>query len=298
MKPKIFFIIASIFLVLAISFFIFNIHNLTRTGFAIDSSENITEEMAMQAISESEQVIQEMQENNFSVNYMKDSLIEAKKTLEQAKVKWKGVTYADVLLYTNDIQNRKTTAFFLFDKINIEESKLIGASNETKAIFEQAKTAFSEERYSDTEKLLEDFNVAVEKEKSEASILAGIKRGAKNFFQRYWIYIIIFLIVISVAGYFTYKRFEKKLLINKIRKMKTEGKVLNDLMKKTQTERFKENKISEQVYDIRMKKYEERTQEIKQELPVLEERLKEFKNKKSLNKKISSIKNERKHKEK
>ena len=36
--------------------------------------------------------------------------------------------------------------------------------------------------------------------------------------------------------------------------MKTEEQVLNDLMKKTQTERFKENKISGLVYNIRMKK--------------------------------------------
>ena len=59
--------------------------------------------------------------------------------------------------------------------------------------------------------------------------------------------------------------------------MKTEEQVLNDLMKKTQEERFKENRISGLVYNIRMKKYEERLQEIKEELPVLEERLKRFK---------------------
>ena len=56
--------------------------------------------------------------------------------------------------------------------------------------------------------------------------------------------------------------------------MKTEEQVLNDLMKKTQTERFKENKISGLVYNIRMKKYEEKLQQIKEELPVVEERLK------------------------
>lgn len=76
--------------------------------------------------------------------------------------------------------------------------------------------------------------------------------------------------------------------MKKIRKMNTEEKVLNNLMKKTQTEIFKDNKISGLVYNIRMKKYEERLQEIKEELPVLEERLKRlgksFKNKKNLSK--------------
>jgi len=63
--------------------------------------------------------------------------------------------------------------------------------------------------------------------------------------------------------------------------MKTEEQVLTNLMKKAQTERFKENKISEFVYNIRMKKYQERLQEIKEELPVLEERLRKFKEKKN-----------------
>jgi preprotein translocase subunit SecG len=308
MKTEIGIILVGFFLILGISFFIFNIHNSGITGFAVDSSGNttnekanesiiITEEMAMQTISESEQVIQDMQENNFSVIYMQDSLTEAKKIFEQARyaeilrnvnstekekqearvalssVKWQNITYADVLFYTEDIKNRKTIAFFLFDKINVEESKVIGASNETKAIFEQAKIAFSEERYDDAEKLLNDFDVAVEKEKSESSALVGISEGAKNFFQRYWIYIIVLLIVISVTGYFAYKRFEKELLTKKIRKMKIEEKVLDGLMKKTQTERFKENKISGLVYNIRIKKYQERLQEIKEELPVFEERL-------------------------
>ena len=64
--------------------------------------------------------------------------------------------------------------------------------------------------------------------------------------------------------------------------MKIERRVLVDLMKKTQIERFKENKISELVYNIRMKKYKEKLQNIKQELPVLEKRIILKKGKKSL----------------
>ncbi len=71
-----------------------------------------------------------------------------------------------------------------------------------------------------------------------------------NFFQRYWIYIIIVLITLGVVGYFAYKKFERRLLINKIRKMKTEEQVLNDLMKKAQEERFRDNKISGLVYNM------------------------------------------------
>ena len=48
-------------------------------------------------------------------------------------------------------------------------------------------------------------------------------------------------------------------------------------MKKAQTERFKENKISGLVYNIRMEKYQEKLQKIKEELPVLENRLNKIK---------------------
>jgi hypothetical protein len=331
MRKKLIIMIAGIFLILGISFFMFDIQNSSLTGFSGyketsgnmtpqgDNQTVITKEIALQAINESETIIKEMKSNNFSVNSMEDSLIEAKRVFQQAEyasilrgevnatekekeeanqflrlIKWQNITYESVLFYTEDIKKRKETAFLLLDKISVEENNLkqneaelksiglfsspaAGISNETQNILEQAKIAFSEERYDDAEKLLEDFNVALEKEKSEASILAGIKTGAKNFFQRYWIYIIIFLIIISVAGYFTYKKYGKKILTNKIRKIKTEEKGLNDLIKKVQTERFKENKISASVYKITMEKYQKRAQEIKQELPVLEEKLKKFK---------------------
>ena len=141
---------------------------------------------------------------------------------------------------------------------------------------EQAKQAFSDERYNDAEKLLEDFRIQFEKDKANASLLAGLKNGAFNFFRRYGIQIIIFLVIVSFIGYYVYKIFEKRILQNKIKKMKIQEQVLNDLMKKAQTQRFKDNKISGLVYNIRFKKYQEKLQTIKEEMPVLEDNLKKL----------------------
>lgn len=325
MKTEIYIIIVSICLILGLSFFVFNFQKLNLTGFVgksningiLDKSLNesiITKEMTLQAINESEQIIKEMQEHNFSILYMNDTLIEAKRAFRQAEyaemlrgeinateeeksearkalslIKWEEISYADVLFYTEDIKARKEKAFLLIDEIVLEESKINPkegelysealfspgeeVSEETKQILENAKIAFQEDRYQDAENLLEEFRVALEQEKAELSTLSGIKKGAKNFFQRYWIHIIIALILLSAIGYFTYKKFEKRLTKKKIRKMKAEKEVLINLMKKVQLERFEENKISGLVYNIRMKKYQERLQEIKQELPVLEARL-------------------------
>jgi len=284
---------------------IFLILNLFSLIHAIgEKNESITKEIVLQAINESEKVILEMQGKNFSIDYINDSLTEAKRVLEQVKyaeilrgeinstekekkdartilrlVNWKNITYGDVLIYTEEIQNRKEHAFLLIDKLAVEENQLSQSSNETKSIFEKAKIAFFEERYNDTEKLLLDFQKAVEKEKQESSTLAGIKNSAKNFFQKYGDYILTTFIFLIIVSYLIYKKFEKKILKSKIKKMKTEEQVLASLMKKTQEERFKENNISGLVYNIRMKKYEEKLQEIKEELPALEEKLRRFKNK-------------------
>ncbi len=314
MKTEIGIVFVGIFLILGISFFVFNIQKYNLTGFAVansslNSNESvnesivITKEMAIESINESEQIIIEMQENNFSTLYMNDSLIEARKVFQQAiyaeilrgdvnsseqekleaqralaVVNWRKISYADVLSYTDEIKQRREKAFLLMDEITIEENKMSlkennFLSNETKHILENAEIAFHEDRFQDAEKLIIEFRTAFEQKKAESSSLLGIGEGGKNFFQRYWIYLIILLIVFVFGGYFIYKKFEKKIIKTKIKKMKAEEEVLTNLMKKVQEDRFKKNTISGLVYNIRMKKYQERLQEIKQELPVLESRI-------------------------
>ena len=195
-------------------------------------------------------------------------------TQELRLINWRNIHYADVLVYTNAITERKDAAFLLFDKLNIEKLKLEqDISEETKQIIQQAETAFYNDQYNNADELILQFKTAYEQEISEASTLKTIQRGAKNFFQRYWLFIIIFLILLSIAIYLSYKKVQVKLLKKKIKKMKVEKLVLLKLIKRTQTERFKENKISKTVYDIRIKKYQEKLQQIKQELPVFEDRL-------------------------
>ncbi|MAG28268.1 hypothetical protein CMI47_22315 [Candidatus Pacearchaeota archaeon] len=82
-----------------------------------------------------------------------------------------------------------------------------------------------------------------------------------------------FAVVFGFLGRYGYRKFDKKRLEKKIKKMHIEKSVLIGLMKKAQIQRYKENKISELVYKIRMKKYKEKINKIKEELPVLEEKL-------------------------
>jgi hypothetical protein len=308
MKKQIKVIMLFIFVILIAILGFMGYRNMT--GFAVLDSSGVnltnnvsvvTKSEAAFAINQSEKIIFEMIQNNFSITYMNDSLIEAKKIFEQVGyaeilkgeviatekekenalfalrlINWKKVSYADVLAYTDRIIERRQKAFFLADKITIEESN-IGFSKTTMDLLNQAKIAFYEDRYNDSETLLNEFVDSVEREKLDASFLSGVKNGTLNFIQKYWIEIIIFLVIfIFIFNYF-YKKAKKRALQKKIDKIKAEKGVLEELMKKNQEDRFKKNSISGLVYNIRMKKYQERIEEIKQELPVFEERLKKDK---------------------
>lgn len=258
---------------------------------------NITREMAQNALSESVNIIMQMQKQGFSTIYLNDTLLAANIIFSQldyveilrnvsssekqkqearnalALVKWQNLSYSDVLIYTNEIKNKEQIAYFLYDKINLQEKNFDSYSETSKSILSQAKLAFSEERYNDSAKLLEDLNLQIEKEKTDSSTLNGLADSAKNIFQKYWLQITFGLLILCLLIFFLSKKLKKELLKKQIKKMKIELRVLDDLIKRTQEQRYKENKISGLVYNIRMKKYESRIQEIKEELPVLESRL-------------------------
>ncbi len=88
------------------------------------------------------------------------------------------------------------------------------------------------------------------------------------------------MIVGSVGGFFGYKKYYKIHLKKQIEKLYLEKSVLLNLVKEIQTQRFKDNSVSELVYNIRVKKYKDRMLEIKEQIPVLEKRLESLKIKK------------------
>jgi len=200
--------------------------------------------------------------------------IEAKNMLRL--VDWKNIYYDDVLEYTKEVAARKEKAAYINDKIGVE--KIIAAESKASpaaiAILERAETEFRADRLAEAEALLAEFRSAVEKELAQASVISGIAKSSKNFFQRYWKQILVAAIAFIIIGYGAYKLFEKRILRRKYKKMKAEEESLLNLMKKAQTERYKDNKISNFVYNIRIKKYEGRMQEIKRELPAIEAKLK------------------------
>jgi len=269
---------------------------------------NATKDIALNEIDNSIEIIKEMQLSNFSIVYIDDTLIQAKLVLKQVDyaeilrgnvktndsekfkaqqalsiIGWKDLTYNNVLILTNEIKSRKQQAFEIYDTITITELTLQKYEqkqvylNEANDYLSKAKKAFYEDRYDEAKDFLTKTRESIDKNSSELSMLGDLKRGLLSFFQKYWIYILLLLVIIGIFVYFSYKKIRINLLEDKIKKMKAEQLVLVDLIKRAQTERFKENKISGIVYNIRIKKYNERQNQIKEELPVLEDKLKRFK---------------------
>jgi hypothetical protein len=221
-------------------------------------------------------------------------------------INWKKINYSEVIKYTNEIKLRQEQAILLKDKIAVQENEIENLKGElynvglfsseeinnekSKELLVEIKAAFKDERFTDAEELLIELRDLIETEKEKAGTVASLRIGASNFFQRYWLFILILLVALGFGGFYFYKNMNIKTIKKEIRKMKAEKQILKGLMKKAQTERFKENKISGIVYNIRMKKYKEKLNEIKGNLPILESRLDRFINKKEYNTK--EVKNE------
>ncbi len=276
--------------------------------FSENSTGNYTRTEVLIELNKSVELINEMKENNFSVGYVNDTLTDALMILKQVDyaeilrgnvnatniekfnaqnalslIDWEDLTYNDVINYTEEIQSRRDQAFEIYDsltiiKIEIEKYKSQGINmNESINIFNQANDSFYGDRYGEAENLINQARQSIDTTVSGSSSAGQFKKYAVAVVEKDWYYILGILIIAGFAAYVLSRRVRKKKLEKKIKDMKAELDALSNLEKKAQTERFKENKISELTYRIRMKKYQERTNWIKEEIPVLESRLKKFK---------------------
>ena len=274
----------------------------------MNETSNYTRMQAVQAINDSEKIIQEMKNNNFSILFVNDTLTNALLTLKQVDyaeilrgnvnstgterfnaqsalllVNWQKLTYNDVINYTDEIKQRRDQAFEIDDSltilmIDIETYEKKGVNlNESWNLFLEANNSFYSDRYEESENFINQAKTSIDSLRAESSIGEAFRNAALNFIQKYWYYLVPALIILAGIIYLLSRNIQKKRLRNKIKKMKAEYEAIKELEKKTQIERFKENKISGLTYNIRMKKYQEKMNQIKEEIPVLESRLRKFK---------------------
>lgn len=273
--------------------------------------DEIDRNFVLAAFNESEAIIEEMQENEFSIVYMNDILLESRRTFSRVEkaeilrgnvnaskeeiddanrslnlIDWKNIDYYDAWELLEVIRIRKVEAFNIYDAIVMTEMNLDTYEesfdvSDAREFLDRARIAFYDDRYDEAKDFIRRSRDDLDSKRSEIFILGDLARNTRNFIQNYWIYLLLFLAVLIFLLLYVIRIIRIRNLKKNILRMETEEKVLNDLIIKAQTERFKDNKISNLTYKIRIDKYNEKLGYIKENLPVLKSNLKKI-SKKSL----------------
>lgn len=290
--------------VLAVCFFALIF--ISEAGLAKAFEENTTRAEALESILNGSRMINEMAENNFSIAYVNDSLMEAKLVLEQADyaeilrdtsiqskdkaeaeealrlVNWKNITYGSVIPYINEIAETSKRAFFVSDLINAAEKDIesyeekgINASEE-RHMLDTAREELHDGRYDEAINLTKNIVPSLENREAELSSANAFKLATRGFIEKYWREMIAIAVILVLVGLVIYRVARKTLLKKKIEKLKAEKEAIVSLIKEAQRERYIIGNLAEEVYKIRIRKYEEKLNGIKRMLPVLNSRLKKM----------------------
>lgn len=311
---------------------LFDIDSFMGDGVGYENLTNVSREQAFNILVESEQIIESMIESELPFVFMNDTLLKARRVFEQAEyaailreevnasttekseaqkalrlLDWEEITYDGVIVYTNQIKERRDRIFTLYDSLIATKISLMRESGldtpitgmvsltegvnestgeqvfisdsvlefdeEAKELFDESSKAFYEDR-EDAGDLLIELRKYLESKRLESATSNVLKNNLANFVKRNWWGILIFLIMSGAVAYVVYGNAVSRGLREKIEKMKLERRAILQLIKKLQQERFNENKISEFVYKIRMKKYRNELDVIKAKLPILESKYK------------------------
>ena len=281
------------------------------------SLENITQETALNAILQAEKDLQEMQEQSFGIVLVNDTLIEAKKYFEgenytallqeiekindterrerakellltAQKTIGVSIDYKKVLKNTKAINDRKKKAYEISDlirasQLRIQEFKQQGLdTSESEEIIANAVNEFKNERYENVEAALSTADIKLIGLSAETTLVRTIYRAGKEniivFIKEHYKPLLLLLGSLLIIAILLYNRIMIAILKRRINDMKVEKIVLEDLMKKAQTDYFAKGFLTKQTFEIKMSNYKEKLVEINQKLPVaealLEKRLK------------------------
>jgi hypothetical protein len=284
---------------------------------------NATRTDATNAISQSQQDMNEMLAAGLSINSINDSITAANQALERADfaelikhnatgelaetarealegLNYEGFTYDEVLKYTQEVTSRKLQAYNVSDSLRAVEIKIgeyqksINVSD-VENILENARTAFGYERYDEATALISQANDMLDSKKAELATFNILVKSGKSFLEKNWRETIIVAAIAFVCGYFGWRRYNIRRIENRLKKLKAEKGSLTNLMKKAQVERYDGGKLSGLVYNMRMEKYSKKLNEIKANIPVLEAMLER---KKMLFKNISEKEKKERHRKK
>jgi len=250
----------------------FSFEEIAPEGFEFEPPEDVSEEMASQAIQDARLEIAEMKQQDFTTTFVDDVLNEANIQYEQGD-------YGEVLKMAGLISfiNEKKVEFL--DRVALTEikereyqDKKVDTS-EGQALVGLAMEAFAQDQLVDAQELLQQADTTLENAKAEKERQRSIAYLSKNFILKYWWQIILVIVVIAIISPPITKKVIKKKRKKKLAGLKAELTKTDEMIGELQKSCFVDKKITPKTYKKKVAKYEERIAEIKHTIPVLEAQL-------------------------
>ncbi|MBS3144832.1 hypothetical protein J4208_04570 [Candidatus Woesearchaeota archaeon] len=157
----------------------------------------------------------------------------------------------------------------VYKKLGFYNERGVNTSESTNA-YNDALKSFSEERYDEAETLLSKADSSLELGLARLAVTGVLAKESTGFIRKHK-FSLSFLIICSIVfGPVLFRRMRLLRVTRKIEDLELENKVLIDLIKKSQDDRFSTGSIDDPTYHIKLDKYMEKISAIKRTLPVLE----------------------------
>lgn len=253
---------------------------------AIENSENVTDyEEATLCLNESIISMQELEEANFSILRINDTLKELKNIYNAQKVliKTKKDDFSLVFTYCEEIANLKILAFQSRDELialkQFYNEFLEQTMNTSSAdiLLLEIENEIQTERYEKVKPLVDEAYEEIVDIKAEHTALnlfyRSTTQGIKDFFISNWITLIIILGVLILLYIFYNKAIRRIIIKRKISHLEIKRNTLKELIQKTQRDYFEKGTLAEGDYEIKTKNFAEMIREVNRDIPLLKAEL-------------------------
>ena len=253
----------------------------------VSPQQNVTtQSQAELCINQSNEIINNLIDENFSYQRVNDSLRNAK-DLYSAQIvalqNHKSADFSMILSYCDQIIKINQLAFDSRDQyLSLQKfynvSVIVGMNtSEIDLTMDDIKEEMSSERYEEVQSLVDKTYSQISDSRASYNALnvfyAATTKGLADFFKKNWIPISVTIFSLIVLFILFNKPIRRKIFKNKLNKLELRRKTIQNLIKESQMAYFQHGKMGEGVYNIRTKKFAELIRDIDREIPLLKERI-------------------------
>lgn len=273
-------------------------------------AESELELIAFDYVIKSEDMVNELKENNFNVTSLQDLLLSSKNAFSPANSKelrrryWnefdqnkkerfdklvnetekmnrkpESVDFHTIFKNKKDIEYTSNQIINIRKRIQelttkIQNYSIIGVNtSDSEKTFSQALELFANEDFNKADFLIVDSETKLESTKAKMTLTSLIARESMGFLNRNWKTITITFTLIMIGGYVYYRKERIIRLKNRFKNLKAEEEVIINMIKEAQKERFVTKTISDSLYTTKIEGYNERFNKVKEEYKTVKSML-------------------------